>query len=145
MSDSRWHWAGPYIQSSLLSCTLCQDKPFPLIRLVSLLCQAHWMFDFFHQDFALTTPPTSTPQSAFPVYVSRSISDSPYLRSFLWLLQPRRLSTISPSSWGLLSISYRLRLRCPFSSHDTLPWLNSQTSLSENKSKFESQMEVSST
>lgn len=62
MSDSRWHWAGPYAQSSLFSFTLCQDKPLPLVRLVSLLCQAHWMFDFFHQDFALTTPRTSTPQ-----------------------------------------------------------------------------------
>ena len=66
MGDSRWHWAGPYVRSSFFSCTLCQDKPFPVIRLVSLLCQVHWMFNFFHQDFALTTPLTSTSLFIFP-------------------------------------------------------------------------------
>lgn len=155
MSDSRWHCAGPYMQAVIplqphpfLGWTLSSDKTSVLI------VQARWMLNFYHEAFALAAPPWPI-QSAFLVYLLRSISDSIFWWSSLWLLQPIGISPISPSLWDLLSISHKLRffvtLAVPTQSapvHSliiSLPQLNSQVSLSESKSGLESQMDVSST
>lgn len=64
-----------------LQLHLCQGRTFPLMRLVSLLGQAHWMFNPPPppQDFVLATPPNLHPRkSAFLAYLSRSISDSTF-------------------------------------------------------------------